>query len=191
MGDQQARDDSFKRKLNRYLMMVTMVFGSSLGVIVYQFVKFNAPAIESVYWPAAKDYTFQNWAEDADGFWSADAYLFKARQECIYVKDQIETVVGVTPSGAQVEAVIEYVDDQTPGNNRNVGWQELDKRFKIRSLDFVPGTVFRGSVLHNCREGLPTVTFYGPFTVGRDTDFPLYVKAWIAGGRKGFPDDYR
>lgn len=182
---------TFRSALDRVLVVFGIIFLVSFGITLNRWMALNQPRFETVFYPAVTDFTFQDWRQEADGTWSAIVYMLKSRAECVYVKDQIVTYVGVTPSGEAVETTFTSMGDLTPGNNRAEGWQRLDDRQKLDSVAFVPGTKFWGAILHQCHDGLPTVSRLGDHTVGQDDPFPGYVQRWIAAGRKGKPEDYR
>jgi hypothetical protein len=182
----------FRRGLDQFLWASTIALTGSLLLVGNHWLAMNRSAIETRFFPAVTDYTFQDWKHDpTTGYPSAKVFMFKVRGECVYAKDQIETALGVTPAGDIVEAVIDYVGDPSPGSNRAEGWQRLDARVVYMSDAFVLGTLIRGSVIHGCHKGTPTVSFWGPAVVGEDMPLPPYVEAWIAAGREGIPQDYR
>ena len=199
--------DRFRYWLNRYLLVAMLAFLLSAGFFLNSLVAVYRGDLESYFSPVFIDRTHVDWREEADGTWSAVLFLNKRRGACVYVRDQIETAVGLTPDGDAVESRIEYVADLTPGSNRPVGWQRLDARghfldpgtvtvpLHTRShfLDpgIVEGTVLRGVVLHQCGSGTVTVTEWGPVIVGVDEELPYYVEAWVANDRRGSPYDYR
>ncbi|AGH31484.1 hypothetical protein LOKG_00048 [Loktanella phage pCB2051-A] len=192
MNSFKAKDiKDLNRVLNMVLVPATAIFIISLGVTTSTVMKMNEAAIERWLKPAISDFTFREWQKEPDGSWSAVMYLYKHRAECVYVKDQIPTVNGVTADGTFVESLIEFVDDNSPGNSRNVGWQRLDKRVKIANLDFVSGMEISGSFSHNCGKMIPTVTTFEGVEIGVDTSYPDYVLKWLNAGRYGKPEDYR
>jgi hypothetical protein len=159
----------FRRNLNVFLWTGVISFLIFFTMASLQWYRINSSAIETILYPVVKEYQFRDWQRDPQGSWSAMVFVDKVRPECIYVAHQIETVVGITPDGETVESTISYMGDKSPGSNRPIGLQRLDQRVRIDNPAFVKGTKFWGSVLHNCHEGLPTVTEYGPFTVGVDS----------------------
>lgn len=183
--------DRFRYWLNRYLLAALAAFFLSTGFLLTSLVSVYRGDLESYFSPVFIDRTHIDWREESDGTWSAVVFLNKRRGACIYVRDQIETAVGLTPSGEAVESRIEYVEDRTPGSNRPVGWQRLDSRIHFLDPGIVAGTVLRGVVLHQCGNGSVTVTEWGPVVVGESQELPYYVEAWAAAGRVGVPSDYR
>lgn len=183
--------DRFRYWLNRYLLVAMLAFFLSGGFLLASLVSVYRGDLESYFSPVFIDRTHLGWTQEPDGTWSAVVFLNKRRGACVYVEDQIETAVGLTPSGEAVESRIEYVEDLTPGSNRPVGWQRLDARVHFLDPGIVEGTILRGVVLHQCGSGSVTVTEWGPVTVGEDQELPYYVKAWADAGRVGVPSDYR
>jgi hypothetical protein len=173
------------------LVPAVAIFVVSLGVTTNTIVKMNEAAIERYLKPAISDFTFRDWEQAEDGTWSAVMYIYKHRAECIYVKDQIPTVNSVTVDGTFVESLVEFIDDESPGNSRNVGWQRLDNRVSITSKDFIAGMVLSGSFAHNCGKMIPTVTPFDGIVIGVDMDYPAFVLDWMNAGMVGSPADYR
>jgi hypothetical protein len=99
--------------------------------------------------------------------------------------------LGLDDNGEPVEAVLKFIDDQTEGNNRPIGWQRLDKRVEIQNKTFGPGTEVRGVMLHDCGDELPFASTFGPVVIGENTEFPDYVIQWINSGNQGQPEDFR
>lgn len=183
--------DRFRYWLNRYLLVAMLAFLLSAGFFLNSLVAVYRGDLESYFSPVFIDRTHVDWREEADGTWSAVVFLNKRRGACVYVRDQIETAVGLTPDGEAVESRVEYQEDLTPGSNRPVGWQRLDARVHFLDPGIVRGTVLRGVVLHQCGSGNVTVTEWGPVVVGVDEELPYYVRAWADNGRRGVPYDYR
>lgn len=191
MTHPERADLNFRRALNAVFVFACMGFFTGVFLVVQNWYDINKGALEARFFPVVTDYTHRDWKQQPNGNWSAVVFIYKRRAECVYVREQIETVVAITPSGESVEALIRYVDDPSPGSNRTTGWQRLDARVEFLNPQIVPGSVLRGQILHQCHEGLPTVSTYGPVVVGRDTPLPDYVLAWVENGRVGEPTDYR
>ena len=164
--------ENFRRNLNWFLALAASAFIISFTAATIQWYRINDTWIETYLFPVATDYSFTDWQEAPDGTWSAVVYMNKIRPECVYVSGQIETVLGTRPDGEVDESTVSYIGDKTPGNNRTVGFQRLDKRLRIDEPSFTKGTVFRGAVLHICTPGRYTVTIFGPFVVGVDSALP-------------------
>lgn len=164
--------DNFRRNLNWFLLAGVGAFFISFTAASVQWYRINDSLLESYFYPVAKDYSFTDWQRGSDGTWSAVAYLDKVRDECVYLRGQIETVVGLMPDGSADESTVSYIGDKSPGGNRLPGYQRLDQRFRIDEASFVKGTVFRGAVIHICAPGRYTVTQFGPFVVGVDSVLP-------------------
>ena len=186
-------DKDFRRTLDQFLWAATLAFAGSVMVLGNHWLTVNRSALEARFFPVVTDHTFRNWEWDAaSGYPSAEVYVYKARAECVYVGNQIETAIGITPDGDILEVLVMYVDDPSPGSNRSVGWQRLDARVVYSSEKLVEGSLLRGQTLHNCLDKtLPNVTSWGPVKVGEDMALPPYVMAWVAAGREGRPSDYR
>lgn len=181
----------FSRNLNRVLTVAVIAFMVSFGITLNRWLALNQARFETFFFPAVEDFTFRDWQQEPDGTWSAIVWVYKARGECVYIPDQIVTYIGLTPAGETVETTFVSVGDTTPGNNRPDGWQRLDRRQKMNSPEFIPGTRFRGTIMHQCHDGLPTVSLVGEHIVGVDDPFPAYVNDWLENGMKGRPRDYR
>ena len=181
----------FHRNLNRALILVTLVFLVSFGVTVNRWPEINKSGLESRFFPALKDWTFVDWQQEEDGSWSAVAFVNKVRAECVYKPGQVLVFTGRRPDGVYVESGVTWSGPQADtGRNRPTGWQQLNRRMKIDSVEFVPGTVFSGTVLHQCHEGTPTATAIGPFVVGQDGPLTPQITAWLDNDRVGDPKDY-
>lgn len=184
-------DERFRYWLNRCLLVGMLAFLLSLGFLGNSLVSVYRGDLESYFSPVFVDRTHIDWRRNEDGTWSAVVFLNKRRGACVYLRDQIETAVGLTPEGEAVESRIEYVEDRTPGSNRPVGWQRLDARIHFLDPGIVEGTILRGVVLHQCGSGNVTVTEWGPVVVGVNQELPYYVRAWVENERRGSPSDYR
>ena len=181
----------FVRTLNYVLSAAGIVFLVSFGIALNRWIIINEGRFETTFYPAVQDYTFRNWREEPDGTWSAEAYVFKARAECVYVQNQVVTFIGLKDTGETVETTFESLGDKSPGSNRPDGWQRLDERVKLDSPEFSKGTKFHGTIMHQCHSGLPTVSFMGFHIVGQDDPFPYYVQDWFEHNQAGRPRDYR
>ena len=184
---------SSQKRLNRILLMAGAMFVVSAGVLTKVYLDMNERTLESRFFPVFTDRTHLNWEQSETGAWSSETFLNKIRP-CDYDKKQIETMVGYTPEGEFVESGVRYVDDPSPGSNRPLGWQRLDRRVEIVNPKVVGGSVMRGTIKHKCDPDNPektTITNYGPFVVGEPEVLPYYVDAWIQTGRQGRPSDYR
>jgi len=166
---------NLRQTLNHLLTLGVVLFLISFTAATIQWYRINDTWVETYLFPVATDYSFTDWRLEPDGAWSAVVYLNKVRGECMYIKDQIETVLGTHPDGSVEESTISYIGDLTPGNNRKTGFQRLDDRLKIDKPSFIKGTVFKGSILHVCSPGRHTVTEFGPFIVGVDSGNPTAV----------------
>lgn len=166
--------ETFRRNLDYFLTVALSLFFIAFAVASVQWYRINGSMVETLLFPAVTDWTFKDWQLDDQGLWSAEVWVNKKRLECIYVKGQIETVLGHLPDGEPEESTVTHVGDTTPGSNRSLGYQKLDKRYLIDSPKFVKGTVFGGSILHRCHPGDLTVSMFGPFVVGVDSQDPNY-----------------
>ncbi len=184
-------DAKFRSRLNIYMILTLCMFGASCLFLMNSVLTMYQADIESRFLPVYTDRTHTEWRQEEDGSWSAIVFLNKRRSGCVYVRDQIETVVGVTPSGTVHEANIVYIGDRSPGSNRPGGWQQLDLRVMFDNPALVEGSIIRGSTLHQCHANQATVTSWGPVVIGEEQSLPSYVQAWYENGREGDPDDYR
>ncbi len=166
-------DDVFRRYLSLFVRAMVYGFAVAVAALTIQWYTFNEQWVETNFYPVATDYTFTDWQKDDQGRWSAVVYMNKQRGECVFVKGQVETVIGTLPTGEVVESNVTHVGDTTFGGNRPPGYQRLDQRYQIDNPEIVEGTVFNGSVLHRCHGGNVTVTNFGPFTVGLNGEVPI------------------
>lgn len=175
---------------NLFLASATIAFFLSLMEVSRDWLEINRESLETRFFPVVTDWTFRDWEQNDEDHWTAVVWVNKRRAECIYVADQVVTVTAITEQGP-VEAAIRFIGDETPGNNRPTGWQRLDARLEIVSSKVDDGDPLKGQVLHRCHEStFPTVSPFGPVTVGVDMPWPDYVKRWIAAGRVGMPEEY-
>lgn len=188
-GDPETH--AFRRVLNLVMLTAALTFVASITLVLHQYIVLNKSAFESYWFPPTEDWTFREWEQTEDGRWSAVVHFYKAREECIYLRDQIVTVTYQTPEGAYGEAAVEFLGDRTPGNNRPKGWQQIDRRLMFDSPKIVAGTLLTGAVLHQCHPGVPTVSGFTGVVVGNQMDWPPFVERWVSAGRKGQPRDYR
>jgi len=180
-----------RKMVNLVLALAGLGFIVSAGILGYQYVQVNRSGFEARVWPPTEDWTFRNWQQEENGHWSAEVYFYKARPECIYVQDQIVTVSFANTLGEVGESRIAFIGDVSPGNSRPEGWQRVDTRVELLNSHIDPGTIIRGMFLHQCHEGLPTVSGFRGVVVGQDMPWPEYVQEWIVSDRQGVPGDYR
>lgn len=182
---------ALRRTIDLVLALAGIGFIVSAGILGYQYIQVNRSGFEERVWPPTEDWTFRNWRKEENGHWSAEVYFYKARPECIYLKDQIVSVLFTNTLGEIGESSIAFIGDVSPGNSRPDGWQRIDTRVEMLNPKIDSGTIIRGMFLHKCHEGLPTVSGFRGIVVGKEMPWPKYVKEWIASGRKGTPSDYR
>lgn len=187
----ETESEGVKKLANLLLMFAVAGFAVSSSLVVNQYLNANKQGIESRYFPPAEDFTFRNWRQEPNGHWSAEVFYFKARPECLYVPTQIVTVTYNNPMGEIGESLIKFIGDSTVGNTRPEGWQRIDKRVEFLDPAIGPGTLIRGSFLHQCHDGLPTVSRFRSIVVGQDMPWPPYVQEWIDSGLTGTPAEYR
>lgn len=179
------------RLINLGLALAIALFGTFVFLVLNDLFYVKRASFEARFFPVMEDWTFRSWREDPEtGFWSAEVWGDKVRPECKFLPEQIITVVALLPDGDSLETTVRFVHDTTPGSSRPEGWQRLDDRMEFESARIEPETILRGAVLHKCRDGMPTVTAFGPVVVGQDMPWPLRVQAWIENGRRGVPRDY-
>lgn len=182
----------FRRRLDLFLIFVGVLFIASVSILTMTYVMIYRGDLESRYAPVFTDRTHTDWRQEPDGTWTATVFMDKRRGGCVYVSDQIETVIATIPSGDIVEAPLRYVADRSPGSNRPEGWQRLDAGVNITDPLIGPGATIIGSTIHRCSNSEKfTVTRWGPSVVGENEEIPEFVKKWIAAGRIGSPQDYR
>lgn len=160
--------DRFKSNLDKFLFAMVGAFLIAFAGATVQWYRMSSEQLETLLFPVFHYVSMDDWQETASGQWVAVVTVEKYRSECVYVKGQIPTVLGLLPSGEIKESTVSFVGDFTPGSNRNVGIQILDKGFQIDDPTFIPGTKFWGTALHRCHEGDLTVTNFGPFIVGQN-----------------------
>jgi len=180
-----------RRLVDLIILLASIGFIASVGILANQYITINRAGLESILWPPTEDWTFRNWRQEPDGTYSAEVYFYKDRPECIFMRDQVISVSFSNPLGVIGESRVRFVGDDTPGNSRPEGWQRVDDRMKFLDAAIVPGTVIRPNVLHQCHDGLPTVSGFQGVVVGQDMPWPEYVQDWIAADRVGSPSDYR
>lgn len=191
MVEPKRYSDGFRRRVNIFTLASFIAFLICVILTGQNWYQMNSGKIETRFYPVVTNYTYRDWRQEPNGNWSAVVFIYKERPECVYIKEQIETVIGITPDGDPVEALVKYIDDPSPGSNRPAGWQRLDKRVELVSDKITQGTSIRGTLLHQCREGTATVSMYGPSIVGQNDPLPEYVMKWMENGRVGLPSDYR
>jgi len=185
-------DTTFLRRVaNTIILLAGACFIALLTILFNQYVQINRRAIEARLYPPTEDWTFRGWREEANGHYSAEIYFFKARPECVYLSDQIVSVTYTTPGGQVGETLVRFIDDGSPGNSRDDGWQRLDTRVEFLTSDLEPGAILRSNFLHQCHEGLPTVSGFQNVVVGVEMPWPPYVQAWLDNDAEGTPSDYR
>lgn len=180
-----------RKMVNLILVFAGLGFIVSVATMGHQYFQVNRSGWEARFFPPTEDWTFRNWRQGESGRWSAEVYFYKARPECIYVANQVITVTYANTLGEVGESRINFIGDETPGSSRPEGWQRADTRVEFLNPEIAPGTVVRGTFLHQCHEGLPTVSGFNRVVVGVDMPWPPYVQDWLDSGRKGVPGDYR
>jgi len=191
MGPDDRESVMMKKLVNLILIFAFLGFGTSVAMLANQYISFNKQGIEARWFPPTTDWTFRNWEQDEAGHWTAEVYYLKHRSECIFVSDQILTATYVNPVGDIGESGIFFVGDETEGNTRPTGWQRIDDRVGFSNGNISPGAILRGTVLHQCHEGLPTVSGFTQVVVGQDMPWPDFVQDWHDAGRIGLASDYR
>tara|TARA_R110000796_G_scaffold41118_4_gene101496 strand:- start:166 stop:741 length:576 start_codon:yes stop_codon:yes gene_type:complete len=191
MQPDKIETDMVKRVVNLLLIFALIGFGTSAGMLANQWLSLNKQGLEAKWFPPTEDWTFREWNQEDNGHWSAEVYYYKNRAECLFVPEQILTATFLTPRGDIGESLLAFIGDKTEGNTRPTGWQRIDMRVEFLNPNISHGSLLRGTVLHQCHDGLPTVSGFREVVAGQDMPWPSYVQEWIDLGRLGMPSDYR